>query len=162
MFEIWFEWYDLRTLLFKCFGNLFENLENPCKAPLWFGKVLPKPYYDISWKPYTHMLLVLHWALSNCCDPSDKSFYAFMIKIHLLCFYEKLALYHPSIPQNKCSTNFVDLSLQLFLKKWGMGYQKKWTHEGQSIGKKEGPCRPLKKKNEWEKKEIAMLSEEFI
>jgi len=45
-----------------------------------------------------------------------------MIKIHvhttypLLCFYEKLALYHPSIPQNKSSIVCVGLSLQLLLK----------------------------------------------
>ena len=61
--------------------------------------------------------LFLHWALSNCCDPWENSFHAFMIKIHvhttypLLCFYEKLALYHPSIPHNKSSIVCVGLSL---------------------------------------------------
>jgi hypothetical protein len=64
----------------------------------------------------------------------------------LLCFYEKLALYHLSIPQNKCSTRCVGLSLQFLLKKreaWAIeekyGHikvqvlkkrEKKWTHEG--------------------------------
>ena len=86
-------------------------------------------------------------------------YYAFMIKIHvhtiypLLCFFEKLALYHPLISQNKCSTICVGLSLSLqFLlkkKKRGMSYREKiyghmkvqvlkrkrkriyiWTHEG--------------------------------
>ena len=34
-----------------------------CEAPLWYAKVLPKPYDDTSWKPYTYMLLV--FALSS-------------------------------------------------------------------------------------------------
>ena len=57
----------------------------------------------------------------------------------LLFFFEKLALYHPLIPQNKCSAICVGLSLQFLLKKKrGIGYQeKKWTHEGLSIEKKE-------------------------
>jgi len=39
-------------------------------------------------------------------------------------------LYHPSIPQNKCSTICVGLSL-VFIKKRGTGYREKiWTHGG--------------------------------
>jgi len=58
----------------------------------------------------------------------------------LLCFFEKIALYHPPIPQNKCSTICVGLSLQFLLKKEEErhGLSKKiWTHEGPCIEKKE-------------------------
>jgi hypothetical protein len=67
--------------------------------------------------------------------------------------YEKLALYHPSIPQNKCSTNFVGLSLQLSIKKMRHGLSKKiWTNEGPSIGKKRGPMKVPEKKERKKKK----------
>ena len=75
-------------LLLKCLGiYLKKNGKILCKAPLWYAKVLPKPYDDISWRPYTLILLVLHWALSNYCDPWENSFHAFMIKIHVHTIY---------------------------------------------------------------------------
>ena len=139
-------WNDLHSYCLSAWVFIWKKWKILCKAPLWYAKVLLKPYDDISWRPYTLMLLVLHWALSNCCDPWENSFHTFKIKIHvhttypLLCFYEKLALYHPSIPQNKSSIVCVGLPLQLLLKKRreSMGYQKKlWTHEGPSVEKKE-------------------------
>ena len=125
MFEIWFGWYDLLSLLFKCLGCYLKIWKTLCKAPRWYAKVLPKPYDDTSWKPYTHMLLVfalnfvkLLWPLReffSCFHDQDS--HAHHIP-PLLCFFEKLALYHPLIPQNKCSTICVGLSLSLvFVKK---------------------------------------------
>ena len=101
---------------------------------LKFCKTFAKLLFDMPKSYQSHMMILLenhihicclflHWALSNCCDPWENSFHAFMIKIHvhttypLLCFYEKLALYHPSIPQNKSSIVCVGLSLQLLFKK---------------------------------------------
>ena len=76
------------------------------------------------------ILFMLSWSRFTCTPYTP-----------LLCFFEKLALYHPLIPQNKCSTICVGLSLSLqflFKKKRGMGYWEKkiWTHEGPSIEKK--------------------------
>jgi len=71
-----------------------------------------------------------------------------------LCFYEKLALYHPSIPQNKCSTICVGLSLsQVIVKKMRHRLSKKiWTLEDPSIKKKKKrePMNALEKKSEKE------------
>ena len=114
---------------------------------IWkFGKPFAKLLFDMPKSYRSHMMILLenlihicclflHWALSNCCDPWENSFHAFMIKIHvrtiypLLCFFEKLALYHTLISQNKCSTICVGLSLSLssfcFKKKRGMGYREK-------------------------------------
>jgi len=84
-----------------------------------------------------------------------------MIKIHvhaihpLLSFHEKLALYHPSIPQNKILHNMcwsLSLSLQILLQKRYWLSKKIWTHEGPSIKKKEkiwtheGPRKKRKEK----------------
>ena len=41
-----------------------------CEAPLWYAKVLPKPYVDTSWKPYTHMLLVFALSFVKLLWPS--------------------------------------------------------------------------------------------
>ena len=43
-------------------------------------KFLPESYVNI-FKTLTHMLLVLHWGLSNCLRPLWDSFHAFNIKI---------------------------------------------------------------------------------
>ena len=108
---------------------------------IWkFGKSFAKLLFDMPKSYHSHMMILLenhihmcylflHWALSNCCDPWENSIRAFMIKIHvhttypLLCFYEKLALYHSSLPQNKCSTICVGLSLRLLLRKRDMCYR---------------------------------------
>ena len=146
--EIWFEWYDHHSLLFKCLGTLFE-------------KPFVKLLFDMPKSYQSHMMiyhenplhiccLFLYWALSNCCDPWEFfSWSRFTCTPYtpLLCFFEKLALYHPLIPQNKCSTICVGLSLQFLLKKretwsikknmdtWRSKYWKKkrkkmWAHEG--------------------------------
>ena len=147
MFEIWFEWYDLRSLLFKCSGILFWKFvkplqssslicQSPTKAIWWF---ILKTIYTYAAclcielcqivVTLERILFMLSWSRFTCTP-----------NMPLLCFFEKLALYHPLIPQNKCSTICVGLSLQFLLKKKrGMGYwgQKIWTHEGPSIEKKE-------------------------
>jgi len=46
-------------LMFKCLENLFENLETPLQSSSLICKVLPKQYDEISWKSYTHMLLIV-------------------------------------------------------------------------------------------------------
>ena len=91
-----------------------------CEAPLWYAKVLPKSYDVVSWKPYTHMLLAFALSFVKLLWPSREIFFMlswsrFTCTPHtpLLCFFEKLALYHPPIPQNKCSTVCVGFSLSL-------------------------------------------------
>ena len=117
--------------------------------------------------------LFLHWALSNCCDPWENYFHAFMIQIHvhttypLLCFYEKLALYHPSIPQNKCSTNCVGLSLVFIKKERGMGYKKNmdtWRSKYWKKKKKKymDTWRSMKKKDSPALKKILYVGREII
>ena len=146
MFEIWFGWYDLLSLLFKCLGCLFENLENPlrsssliCQSPTkakwWYFLKTIYAYaacfcIELCQIVVTlkRFLFMLSWSRFTCTPYTP-----------LLCFFEKLALYHPPIPQNKCSTICVGLSLQFLSKtmKRGMGYQIKiWTHEGPSIEKR--------------------------
>jgi len=66
----------------------------------------------------------------------------------LLCFYEKLALYHPSILQNKCSAVCVGLSLQLLLKNeaWAIKkYEPMKVHEKKGE-KRRGPMKVPEKK----------------
>ena len=143
------------TLNVWVLGKFIGKFKNLCKALLWYAKVQPKPYVEIPWNPVHICCLSLHWALSNCCDPCGSAFHAFMIKIHvhaihtLLSFYEKLALYHPSIPQNKILHNMCwSFSLQILLQKRYWLSKKIWTHEG-----------PRKKKKR--KEEIAMFSKDF-
>jgi len=160
MFEIWFERFDLHSYCLSAWEIYLKIWKTFCKAPLWYAKVLSKPNDDTSWKPFTHMLLVFALSFVKLLWPSREIFVMlswsrFTCTPHtlLLCFYEKLALYHPSIPQNKCSTICVGLSLKLLLKKWGIGYQKKiWTLEDPSIKKKKKrePMNVLEKKSEKE------------
>ena len=126
LFEFWTIWfgrYDLHSVLFKCLENLFEYLEKP----LWSSSLIcqspTKSHMMILLENHIHICcLFLHWALSNCCDPRKEIFvmlswsrFTCTLYTSLLFFYEKLALYHPSIPQNICSTMCIDLSLQLLL-----------------------------------------------
>ena len=93
----------------------------------------------------------------------------------LLCFYERLALYNPSISQNKGSTRCVGLSLSLSLslslqlllqKRHGLSKKREkymdtpmfkyWKKK-----RKKGPWRSLNKNKE-EEEEIVMLSEKLI
>ena len=158
---VWIIWSSL--LMFKCLGNLFENLENPLRSS---SLICQSPTKAIWWyflkTIYTYaacfcielcqivvtlerILFMLSWSRFMCYPYSP-----------LLFFFEKLALYHPLIPQNKHSTICVGLSIQfLFKKERDMGYQKKWTHEGPSIEKKierkkiwthEGPWKKKKKR----------------
>ena len=99
----WCVWYGLMTwsslLMFKYSGK-FIFFKKTCKAPLWFAKVLPEPYNELSWKPYTfaaclciehcqivvtlgRILFILSWSRFTCTPYTP-----------LLCFHEKLALYH--------------------------------------------------------------------
>ena len=66
-------------LLQKCLGILFCENKNSL-APQWY-KI---PTIAICWYVFENlirMLLVLHWALSNCLWPLWDSFHAFKIKI---------------------------------------------------------------------------------
>ena len=153
---VWMIWPLL--LLFKCLGNLFKN----------FGKPFAKLLFNMSKSYQSHMMIYLQNLIHICCLSCielcqivvtlERNFcHAFMIKIHvhtiypLLCFYKKLALYHPSILQNKCSTVCVGLSLQLLWKKWGMCYKKKdpWRSMGpwkKREKKRKSPLKVLKKR----------------
>ena len=160
MFEIWFGWYDLRSLLFKCLGNLFENLENP----LWSSSLIcQSPTKAIWWyflkTIYTYAacfcielcqivvtlerILFMHsWSRFTCIPYTP-----------LLYFFKKLALYHPLIPQNKCSTRREE--------RHGLSKKNIWTHEGPSKKERKKKCGHMKV-HEKKKKKIAMLSREFI
>ena len=61
------------------------------------------------------ILFMLSWSRFTCTPYT-----------HLLCFFEKLASYHPLIPQNKCSTICVGLSLSpVFVGTWRSMKKKK-------------------------------------
>ena len=137
--------------------------QSPTKAIWWFilktiysnATCLALSFVKLLW-PLREIFVMLSWSRFTCtfCTP-------------LLCFYEKLALYHPLIPQNKCSTICVGLSLRSLLKKrreaWAIEKKNIWTHEGPSIEKKERKkCEHMKVHEKKKKKEIAMLSKEFI
>ena len=54
-----------------------------CEAPLWYAKSYQSHMMRYL-KNLIHICcLSLHWALSNCCDPCENYFQAFMIKIHV-------------------------------------------------------------------------------
>jgi hypothetical protein len=106
------EWSLLQ--MFKCLGNVLTL----CEAPLWYAKSY-QSHMMRHLENLIHICYVsLHWALSNCCDPCENSFHAFMIKVHvhanilLAMLSWELALYHLSIPQNK-APHYVLISLSL-------------------------------------------------
>ena len=75
-------WYDQRNLTSYCnitWEFYFAKNKNSL-APRWHDKFLPEPYIDI-FKNLTHVLLVLHWALSIFLRPLWDSFHAFKVKI---------------------------------------------------------------------------------
>ena len=155
---VWTFWSSL--LLFKCLGNLFENLENllqssslicqsPIKAKWWY---ILKTIYTYAAclcielcqivVTLERILFMLSWSRFTCTPYTP-----------LLCFFEKLALYHPLIPQNKCSTICVGLSLQFLLKK-----REAWAIEKKNMDtwrskywKKEKKCGHMKV--HWKKRE---------
>ena len=69
--------------MFDCLGFFFENWKPLAKLPV----DMPKSYQShmMSYLENLRLIccLLLHWALSNCCDPCENSFHAFMIKIHV-------------------------------------------------------------------------------
>ena len=67
-------------LLQKYLGFLFCEKWKNSLAPQWY-EIPTKAIYWHVFKNLTHMLLVLHWALSNCLRPLWDSFHAFKIKI---------------------------------------------------------------------------------
>jgi hypothetical protein len=77
-------WYDL---LSKCLSTWEFYLKNwkPFSAKLLFD--LSKSYQSHMMSYLENLILIwcllLHWALSNCCDPCENCFHAFMIKIHV-------------------------------------------------------------------------------
>jgi hypothetical protein len=83
-------------------------------------QVLPEPCDETSWKPHTHMLLVVAlsfvkllwplWELFSCFHDQDTC----TPNILLAMLSWELALYHLSIPQNK-APHYVLISLSLSL-----------------------------------------------
>ena len=175
MFEIWFGWYDLHSFLFKCLGNLFWKFVKPLQS----SSLICQSSTKVIW--WYFLKTTCTYATCFCIELCQivvtlerilfmLSWSRFMCTPHtpLLCFFEKLALYHPLIPQNKCSTICVGLSLQFLLKKKkrGMGYRKKYGHMKDQVWEKrkkkmwahEGPW---KKKKE-EKKDSHALKRIYI
>jgi hypothetical protein len=176
MFEIWSD-----EIIFTpnvwVLGNLFENFENPLWSSSLICQVLPKPYDEISWKPYTHMLLVVAlsfvkllwplWEFVSCFHDQDAR-----TRQHPLCYAQLRASIVPSIYSTKwISTLCVDLSLsppKLILQK-RHGYRKKYGHMKVQVKKRkkwthEGPSEKRKKKlDTWrskKKENIAMSTKE--
>ena len=137
-----------------------------CKT---FAKLLfdmPKSYQShitIQFENLIHICCLSCIELCQIVVTLERNFcHAFMIKIHvhtiypLLCFYKKLALYHPSILQNKCSTVCVGLSLSLssYCKKneaWVIKKKDPWRSMGpwkKEEKKRKRPLKVLKKKRE--------------
>ena len=67
----WCVWYGLMTwsslLMFKYLGKFIWKIT--CKAPLWFSKVLPKPYDEFSWKAFPHMQLAFSLSFVKLLRP---------------------------------------------------------------------------------------------
>jgi hypothetical protein len=112
-------------------------LKTLCEAPLWYAK----SYQSHMTRHLANLIhiyhLSLHWALSNCCDPCENSFHAFMIKIHvhgnifLAMLSWELALYHLSMLQNKAPHYvLISLSLSKLMLQNRHVYRKKLTQEG--------------------------------
>ena len=165
MFEMWFGWYDLLSFLFKCLGTLFENLEDPLRSSslifqsstkaIWWYFLKTTCTYATCFcielcqivVTLERILFMLSWSRFTCTPYTP-----------LLCFFEKLALYHSLIPQNECSTICVGLSIQFLLKKRGMGYREKkmdtWRSKywKKKKGKNVGTWRSMKKKKEKKKR----------
>ena len=127
-------------LLQKCLGILFcENKNN--LAPQWY-KI---PTRAICWYVFENlirMLLVLHWALSNCLWPLWDSFHTFKIKITYTPYIFMLTS-TLEVPQKYAShphKNNLSLWHDSSCCKNNMGYakekQKKNIH-AQKLGKKE-------------------------
>jgi hypothetical protein len=119
--------------MFEFLGNLFENFENPLWSSSLICQVLPKPYDEISWKPHTHMLLVVAlsfvkllwtlWEFFSCFHDQD----AVHANILLAMLSWDLALYHLSIPQNEAPHYvLISLSLQVNMDTW----RSKWKKVG--------------------------------
>ena len=139
-------------LLFKCMGNLFENLENPLQSSSLICQSPTKAiWWDILKTIYTYatclcielcqivetlgrILFMLSWSRFTCTPYTP-----------LLCFFEKLALYHPLIPQNKCSTICVGLSLSSFFKK----KREAWAIEKKIYGHMKVQVLKKRKKKIW-------------
>ena len=76
-------WYAQRNLTF--YWKILEvfilwKMKKNSLAPQWYEIPTRAIYWHV-FKNLTHMLLVLHWALSNCLRPLWDSFHAFKIKI---------------------------------------------------------------------------------
>ena len=92
--------------MFECLGNLFENFENPLRNSSLICQVLPEPYDETSWKPHTHMLLVVAlsfvkllwplWEFFSCFHDQDTR-----TSQHPPCYAQLRASIVPSIYSTK-------------------------------------------------------------
>jgi hypothetical protein len=140
--KIWSSLLSAWPLYLKIWKNL-------CKAPLWYAKVLPKRYDEISWKPYTHMLLILALSFVKLLWPLREFFSYFhdqdscAHRIPLAMLKWELVLYHPSTPRIKLHM-CCDLSLQKYPCKRDIAYAKR--------KKKEKSCSKHDEKNKKRKR----------
>jgi hypothetical protein len=151
-------------------GKIYlKKLKKPLQAPLWFSKVLPKPYDELPRKPYAYtaclcielcqiivtlerILFMLSWSRFTC-TPYTPSYAEMRVSI--------VPSSTPQIKLHLCR----DSSLQKYPYKRDMGLSKKhiWTHEGPSIKKKGWTHEGKKEKKKGKKKieKIAMFSKGF-
>jgi hypothetical protein len=120
--------------MLECLGILFEKSENSLKSSSLICHSPTKPIWCSSWKPYTHMLLVIAlsfvkllwplWEFFSCIHDQDLCAHHHFPLALLL--HWKLALYHPSIPPNKDLCIVPWFTLSRYLQK-SLGYEKRKT-----------------------------------
>jgi hypothetical protein len=133
--------------MFEFLWNLFENFENPLWSSSLICQVLPKPYDEISWKPHTHMLLVVALSFVKLLWPLWEFFSMFhdqdaRTHQHPPCYAQLRASIVPSIYSTKWSSTLcVDLSLSKLILQKRHGYRKnmdtwrsKWRKKEKKVG----------------------------
>jgi hypothetical protein len=136
-------WNDLGSKCLRAWEISLKFLQTLCEAPLWYAKSYQSHMVRRLENLIDICYLSLHWVLSNCCDPCENSFHAFMIKIHihanilLAMLSWEVALYHLSVPKNKAPHYvLISLSLSPSLLQKRHGYRKKYMDTWRSKKKR--------------------------
>ena len=83
-FEIWFEWYDLRSLLFKCLGNLFWKFVKLLQSSSLICQKSYQSHVMMYLENYVHICCLACIELCQIVVTLERNFcHALMIKIHV-------------------------------------------------------------------------------
>ena len=92
-FEIWFEWFDLRSCCLSAWEIYLKIWKTLCKAYLRYAKFLLEPYDDTSWKTIYTFAACLCIELCQIVVTLERNLcHAFMIKIHVHIIYTLLSV----------------------------------------------------------------------